>query len=334
MCVLVSLCLSVSVSVCVTREPLPAPRARSCTAAARRCAGTAVSSSAVTCAQQLTTQSAWARTPPTWRPSSTGPAPTTPAPPADAGRRQQAACCSGVCVVAGLCVCVLAACVCTEHTCVPGAQVVWGSVETECCWRVNVGLGCPVARAGKVHITHRNSIPSATVEQHLPALCCLPVCMCVRVCAASVCVIRCGVCEGAYCEDHLPAGHEIFGDWPLFQVCVRSCGGAAVYTASCDSRISFRGQACHSNPCHSNTSPCTATPHTPWPHNTLSPVTLSHTLSVRHTFSHNTRPLAGAGSEPPHQRLLHPVWPRLPGPEGQAGPTHLQHNPALQRQPG
>jgi len=30
--------------------------------------------------------------------------------------------------------------------------------------------------------------------------------------------VRCGVCESAWCEDHLPAGHDILGDWPLFQV--------------------------------------------------------------------------------------------------------------------
>jgi hypothetical protein len=38
---------------------------------------------------------------------------------------------------------------------------------------------------------------------HLPA--CVPAC-------------RCGVCESAWCEDHLPAGHDILGDWPLFEV--------------------------------------------------------------------------------------------------------------------
>eukprot|EP00775_Hariotina_reticulata_P009453 gene9453-9619_t len=31
-------------------------------------------------------------------------------------------------------------------------------------------------------------------------------------------LFRCGVCEAAWCEDHLPAEHEILGDWPMFQV--------------------------------------------------------------------------------------------------------------------
>jgi hypothetical protein len=50
----------------------------------------------VTYAQQPTTLSAWARTPPTWRPSSTGPARTTHAHHAAAGQQQQEGCCSGV----------------------------------------------------------------------------------------------------------------------------------------------------------------------------------------------------------------------------------------------
>lgn len=125
---LVSVSVCVSVCQCITREPLPSRAFLHC---CRRCVGMAVSWSAVTCARQPTMPSVWARTPPTWRPSSTGPAPTTPAPPAGAGRRQLAACCSGVCVCPG---CVCAGCMCTEHTCVPGGEVVLG-VETECCWR-------------------------------------------------------------------------------------------------------------------------------------------------------------------------------------------------------
>lgn len=69
-----------------------------------RCAGMVVSWCAVMCAQQPTTLSAWARTRPTWRPSSTGHVPTTHAHHVAAGQQQQEDCCSGglTCVAAGI----------------------------------------------------------------------------------------------------------------------------------------------------------------------------------------------------------------------------------------
>lgn len=37
-------------------------------------------------------------------------------------------------------------------------------------------------------------------------------------CTVAGCCVRCGVCECAWCEDHLPAEHEILGEWPMYQV--------------------------------------------------------------------------------------------------------------------
>lgn len=66
-----------------------------CNVCCRRCAGTAGTSSAATCAQPRTTQSAWARTLHTSPAATTGPAHTTAAPPAAGGPRQLEGCCSG-----------------------------------------------------------------------------------------------------------------------------------------------------------------------------------------------------------------------------------------------